>query len=147
MQLPYINIRGNVLMRLRDVPCIELQAELNLQASAARMSLKVGLRTTKEPTLRDLYVTLAVLPEVGKEQTHIWNSRTDSVARGREMMVLQQLTTWSSSSSVMVWYMDPKQIAWIWQPVRHRDNKSACPQWPAIACISSTGSVGERAEA
>jgi hypothetical protein len=28
-------------------------------------SLKVGLCTTKEPTLRDLYVTLAVLPEVG----------------------------------------------------------------------------------
>jgi hypothetical protein len=27
-------------------------------------SLKVGLGTTKEPTLRDVYVTLAVLPEV-----------------------------------------------------------------------------------
>jgi hypothetical protein len=30
-------------------------------------SLKVGLHTTKEPTLRDLYVTLAVLPEVTSE--------------------------------------------------------------------------------
>ncbi|KAJ7849702.1 hypothetical protein B0H14DRAFT_2765330 [Mycena olivaceomarginata] len=71
---------------LRDVLGSEFRAKFNLKqmerphwierrwgklptrqssSSAARMwSLKVGLRTTKEPTLRDLYVTLAVLPEV-----------------------------------------------------------------------------------
>jgi hypothetical protein len=36
----------------------------------------------------------------------------------------------------------PKQMAWIWRPVRDRDNRSACAQWPAIVYISSTGSPG-----
>jgi hypothetical protein len=41
-------------------------------------SLKVGLHTTKEPTLRDLYVTLAVLPEVSESRDEVRLSESES---------------------------------------------------------------------